>query len=144
MIFLDFEATGLGPDSYPIEIALVKADAQYTDLILPKPDWEGYGAEHIHCIPEYLIHAHGVDVECIKQRIDEFVDGPIWVDSITMDPFWFKKLYGPNSFEFRDITLLDGYRRNPHPTHKALDDARYNFQEYNRLRPVFLCPNPNT
>jgi hypothetical protein len=37
--FVDFEAPGIEPDSYPIEIAIVSAEAEYQGLIRPARYW---------------------------------------------------------------------------------------------------------
>ena len=44
LIFLDIEASGLGPDSWPIEVGLAwivdQAVQTWSSLIRPEPDWD--------------------------------------------------------------------------------------------------------
>jgi hypothetical protein len=39
LFFIDFEASGIAPDSYPIEVAVVSSEASYSSLIMPARYW---------------------------------------------------------------------------------------------------------
>ncbi|MET0379714.1 MAG: hypothetical protein ABW049_12050, partial [Spongiibacteraceae bacterium] len=55
---LDFEASGLGGGTYPIEVGYVLGDGRSACyLIRPEPDWQGWSAdaEKLHGISRALL-----------------------------------------------------------------------------------------
>lgn len=91
LVFLDFEASSLSPESWPIEIgwAWVEGDAVLggSALIAPRPDWPLSAwwpeAERVHGIPlaEVLAGARAEDVAAMTDAFAgcELVsDNPVW------------------------------------------------------------------
>ncbi|WP_245582435.1 transcriptional regulator [Neorhizobium lilium] len=88
IVFLDFEASSLRKDSYPIEIAWVFEDGRSTTrLIRPTPEWTdwSYEAEKIHGITRGLLMAQGIAVEDVAEEMlrelaghDLFASAPSW------------------------------------------------------------------
>ena len=88
LAFLDFEASSLSKDSYPIEVGWVFEDgAAETHLIRPAPDWTDWdpAAERIHGLSREILQAQGEPVEAVGLRLldrlqghDLFVTAPSW------------------------------------------------------------------
>lgn len=86
--FLDFEASSLADDSYPIEVGWVFEDGTpETHLIRPLPAWTDWdaAAERIHGISRTTLEAQGAAVDVVAHRLldslqghDLFVTAPSW------------------------------------------------------------------
>ena len=71
-VFLDFEASSLGKDSYPIEVAWVFEDGRSeTHLIRPAPAWTDWDerAAAIHGILRADLEIHGTAAEVVAARL---------------------------------------------------------------------------
>lgn len=98
--FIDFEASSLGPDSYPIEVAWCDAFGVVTEhLINPQPvpywtDWD-YIAEHnVHHIPRSLLLAQGKPPREVTQAMTQALAGKTLVSDVAhLDQFWAEALY---------------------------------------------------
>jgi hypothetical protein len=87
-VFLDFEASSLSKNSYPIEVAWVFEDgASEAHLIRPAPAWTEWdsGAERIHGIPRALLEREGEPHDRVAARMvavlanhDLFASAPSW------------------------------------------------------------------
>jgi hypothetical protein len=88
IVFLDFEASSLSDDSYPIEVGWVFEDGlSETHLIRPAAAWTDWdeAAEAIHGISRERLAAEGEPHEAVARRILEalsehevFVTAPSW------------------------------------------------------------------
>ena len=88
IVFLDFEASSLSDDSYPIEVAWAGEDGSSEQhLIRPAPDWSDWSgaAEAVHKIPRERLLAEGEPHEEVARRALEalaphgvFVTAPSW------------------------------------------------------------------
>ena len=94
---IDFEASGLGPESYPIEVAWSDPDggveAHYID---PAPGWEDWDpeAEAIHWIPRHLLRDCGKPVVWVAERMNTVLAGrTVYCDAPRMDAFWCRRLF---------------------------------------------------
>ncbi|WP_240615606.1 hypothetical protein [Alteromonas facilis] len=94
---IDIEASGFGPDSYPIEIGIVREDgARFCRLIKPFPEWQHWSetAAELHGINrDELLHfgKNGLDV-CLQ--INAFVgQRTLFSDGWVVDNPWLIKLY---------------------------------------------------
>ena len=93
--FVDFEASGIAPDSYPIEIAVVSADFEYQALIRPVSYWThwSWDAQDMHGISRETLLADGIEPEAIAAELNaRFAGAKICSDS-PQDGFWFETLY---------------------------------------------------
>ncbi|MGK7866335.1 3'-5' exonuclease [Falsiroseomonas sp. E2-1-a20] len=96
LAFLDFEASGLGPDSYPIEIGWVLDDGTgEAHLIRPEPDWKSWsvGAEALHGLSWDVLASSGrpateVATICLKALRGRRV----FTDAPGADQFWLDRL----------------------------------------------------
>ncbi len=78
LVFLDFEASSLGKQSYPVEVAWVFEDGRSRSfLIKPAPDWTDWSseAEAIHGISRELLEKEGVAVSTIADEMVKTLSG---------------------------------------------------------------------
>lgn len=99
LAFLDFEASGLGARSWPIEVGWAFEDGRgESTLISPSPDWpiDGWDAkaERLHGVDLKMLGDLGVSaavacdrIEAALLRCDVVSDAPDW------DAFWMMRLY---------------------------------------------------
>jgi hypothetical protein len=77
-VFLDFEASSLSDDSYPIEVAWVFEDGRGESyLIHPADGWNDWGAtaEAIHGIERARLFSDGTPVETVAARMIAALSG---------------------------------------------------------------------
>jgi DNA polymerase III epsilon subunit-like protein len=87
-VFLDFEASSLAQDSYPIEVGWVTEDGQSeSHLIRPAPDWTDWDptAERVHGLSRARLEAEGEPHDRVAHRMLEalgahevFASAPSW------------------------------------------------------------------
>ncbi|HET9161035.1 MAG TPA: DUF1810 family protein [Caulobacteraceae bacterium] len=90
-VFLDFEASSLGDDSYPIEVAWVFEDGcEESHLIHPASDWSDWdpAAEAIHGIDRTRLVAEGEPLEAVAQSMLQALGGHTLYASA---PSWYGK-----------------------------------------------------
>lgn len=138
--FVDFEASGIAPDSYPIEVAIVSAEAQYLALIRPARYWThwSWDAQDIHGIPRDILLTEGLEPSLIAAELNERFDGAKLCSDSPQDGFWLDTLYEAAgvepSFALLPLESFVGraaageiYRMMPasraHRAHRALPDA---------------------
>ena len=87
-VFIDFEASSLSKDSYPVEVAWVFEDGRSRSfLIRPAPGWNDWSAEAeaIHGISREQLDKEGVEVSII---VDEMVATLADMDLCASAPSW--------------------------------------------------------
>ncbi|WP_018274913.1 hypothetical protein WKI13_04605 [Teredinibacter turnerae] len=94
---LDFEASGFGSESYPIEVGVVATSGQrYCTLIRPQRDWIHWSNEaaRIHQISRNSLVQFGKDVRevCIEMNM-LLKDSTVYSDAWTHDNGWLIRLY---------------------------------------------------
>lgn len=140
---MDLEASGLGPRSYPIEVAWKCGATGECDSFLINPesaygwnDWDPIAAE-IHNIPRDHLIKEGISVREACKRLNQFIgDRDVISDALEFDYFWIRRLFEAGmmkpTFKMKGIDhILEGeqlimYRlvasaqvRN----HRAMDDV---------------------
>jgi hypothetical protein len=153
-VFLDFEASSLGDDSYPIEVGWVFENGrEESHLIRPAPDWTDWddGAQAIHGIARARLIAEGEPHDTVARRVlDELAAHTVYVSAPSWDGKWLSVLLRAGGFprhamRFRDsdeammaaalqglpkpaaAELVERMRRQAAArpiAHRALDDAR--------------------
>ena len=122
LILLDFEASSLSNDSYPIEVGLVLALSPdgpirvWSSLIKPgrdwvlNPDWDP-AAERVHHIPKALLATGRPPLEVAKAL--NVIVGPVghaYCDGGHYDGFWLERLFKAAgiapAFELWDLARL--------------------------------------
>ncbi|WP_293267800.1 hypothetical protein [Neptunomonas sp.] len=120
LICVDIEASGLGPRSYPIEIAWKCGITGESDLFLINPD-TGYNwtewdlsAAGIHGISMDELLAVGVSVNSACDRLNQKLGNRILTsDALDFDYFWMRRLFESAmmkpTFKMQGIdSVLDG------------------------------------
>lgn len=136
--FIDFEASGIAPDSYPIEVAVVYPGGEYHALIKPADYWDhwSYDAQDMHQITREQLVNEGTPAIQVAQRMNELFDGKILCSDNPADCYWLDVLYEAAcidpTFEVKPIEALVGreaaseiLRRLPvRKGHRALQDVQ--------------------
>ncbi|HEV7277376.1 MAG TPA: transcriptional regulator [Devosiaceae bacterium] len=95
-VFLDFEASSLHKDSYPIEVGWVLEDGTgEAHLIRPAPDWTDWDleAEALHGLSRSRLQRHGVPHEVVCARLIElFRDNVVHASAPSWDGHWLSML----------------------------------------------------
>ncbi|BCO31152.1 hypothetical protein TspCOW1_12550 [Thiohalobacter sp. COW1] len=98
--FLDIEASSLGRDSYPIEIAWSypngEVEAHLIDPyhILDWTDWDP-AAQAVHGLSRRYLSEHGADPKLVAGRIQAVLAGqPVYSDAPDYDQGWLETLFG--------------------------------------------------
>ncbi|WP_250657070.1 hypothetical protein [Alkalimarinus coralli] len=144
MVIFDIEASGLHPESYPIEIAWQDSnEPSHFDSFFIRPTsnwtyWDDYAETEIHCTSRDTIVAQGISVEDACLRLNQSLkEKIIYSDAIEYDRHWMMKLFDeagvkptfnfgsvldtlPEDGEFRLSQLTE----TAYIKHRALDDAR--------------------
>lgn len=111
-VFMDFEASGLTPDSYPIEIAWVFEDGSggESHLIRPAPGWTAWTAsgEETHGISRARLGAEGEPAGEIARRAVEALSGhDLYASAPEWDGKWLGDLLEAGGFAREALTLRD-------------------------------------
>lgn len=113
LICLDFEASGLGPRSYPIEVAWRDGATGASDSFLISPaevpgwtDWDEM-AQGIHGIAREQLVADGIGVGKACWRLNRALEGRVvYCDALEFDLFWLRRLY--DAAQMRPMFRLEG------------------------------------
>jgi len=95
---VDFEASGLGSDTYPIQVAWNMGDTIFSHYINPDhvPAWQGWSeqAEQVHGIDrDYLSH-YGKQPRDVATIMNRLLHGrTVYSDAVTFDRAWCEQLF---------------------------------------------------
>lgn len=151
---IDVEASGFGPDSYPIEVGLALGDGQrYCSLIRPAEDWVQWSheAESVHGISRQLLHKKGKSIKEVACELNGLLAGcTVYSDGWVVDDPWLIKLFAragiDRKFLMYDILTILNERTLEHwhdiknqvviesnlKRHRASNDALIVQQTFNR------------
>lgn len=94
---IDFEASGFGKDSYPIEVGFVGAAGNsWCSLIKPEDDWHQWDAEaeQVHRISRALLLSHGKSCVYVANQLNQALEGCIvYTDGWAHDYIWMARLF---------------------------------------------------
>jgi len=95
---IDIEASGLGFDSYPIEVAALVNGKRKSWIIKPEPDWLFWSseAEDMHGISRLQLVNEGMRARQVVAELSEFIehsDGILYSDAAYWDTDWIETLY---------------------------------------------------
>ncbi|WP_454563259.1 hypothetical protein [Pseudomonas sp. AIG] len=135
--FIDFEASGIAPDSYPIEVAVVSSETSFSSLIKPARYWThwSFDAQDMHGLTQDLLHQVGDTPEAVARNMNQLFSGRVLCSDSPQDGFWLDALYEAAelmpTFELRPLEVFVGreaasdiYRLLPKTKHhRALEDA---------------------
>ncbi|HEB95366.1 MAG TPA: hypothetical protein ENI96_02905 [Sedimenticola thiotaurini] len=127
---IDIEASGFGPDSYPIEVGVVMPDgSRHCYLVRPEPEWTFWSrqAERVHGIPRQRLLQRGHSVTEVARLLNRLLaDSTVYSDAWGHDLSWIGKLY--DAAGVRQLFRLESLRRllteeqaaRWHPTKEAV------------------------
>lgn len=107
LFYLDFEASGVGPQSYPIEVGLGlwggadRPIVTWSALIKPALGWTEWNeaSGRIHNIERGEL-ATGLPVEIVARRLNELMAGGVaYSDAPAMEGWWAGRLYAAAGIE---------------------------------------------
>ena len=95
---LDFEASGLEPDSYPIQVAWNIGKEVTTFLINPESteEWVSWSSESelLHGIRRESLIENGSHIAVVAAAMIEQLSGKlVYSDAVSFDAFWCKQLF---------------------------------------------------
>ncbi|CAH2606161.1 Transcriptional regulator (plasmid) [Rhodovastum atsumiense] len=114
VFFIDFEASSLSTDSYPIEVAWVGEDGRGESyLIRPEPDWCDWSpaSQSIHGITRAHLQRDGHEAVWVANRLITVLGDPaarVYSDVPGHDQMWLDELLAASSSAPR-IPLRDVY-----------------------------------
>lgn len=108
---IDFEASGFGGKSYPIEVGLaLDAGRTYCSLIFPEPDWQHWdeAAQRVHGVARSILETYGKPVTEVAERLNALLEGQtVYTDSWYHDFNWLSRLFDAAGtvprFQLRDL-----------------------------------------
>lgn len=94
---IDFEASGFGVDSYPIEVGVVLGNGQkYCALIKPARNWVYWDeqAERVHGLTRETLLNWGKPISLVVDELNEFLAGKtVYSDGWVVDKPWLLRLF---------------------------------------------------
>lgn len=153
-VIIDIEASGFGPDSYPIEVGVITdEDSSYCRLIRPQAHWTHWDrqAQQIHGIERSLIMQFGHPPSIVAQGLNQLLKGKTaYSDGWVVDKPWLIRLFEAADMEMQfsvspievllteaqmeiwSETKQDIIRQTRLKRHRASADARIIQQTYLR------------
>jgi hypothetical protein len=126
--FLDFEASSLGKDGYPIEVAWVLATGEEeSHLVRPDPTWTDWDfkAETIHGLSRDRLNAEGELVADVAQRMMSVLTGyDLYVTAPSWDGKWLSRLLRTAGLPRHALRLQDTEIVHRQTVHDVLLDMR--------------------
>tara|TARA_Y100000589_G_C27029193_1_gene578260 strand:- start:93 stop:560 length:468 start_codon:yes stop_codon:yes gene_type:complete len=155
LIIIDVEASGLGPESYPIEVAWQhRYNHKLSDNFLIKPaaewsHWNEYAERHVHHIPQALLVADGIEIEVATNRLNTALKKQsVYSDAVEYDRRWLRKLFASvgteMDFQVKSIfglmhpAKVEAYHRyhsSRAKVHRAADDVSAIVASLNYIAP---------
>ena len=135
--FVDFEASGIAPDSYPIEVAVVSSEFAFNTLIKPARYWThwSFDAQDMHGLSQDHLRAQGDTPVAVARHMNQLFSGQVLCSDSPQDGFWLDVLFEAAdqipTFELKPLEVFVGreaasdiYRLLPTTRrHRALHDA---------------------
>jgi len=135
--FIDFEASGIAPDSYPIEVAVVSSESSYSSLIMPAHYWThwSFDAQDMHGVTQNQLREQGDTPGAVARSMNQLFSGQVLCSDSPQDTFWLDVLFEAAdlapTFELKPLEVFVGrqaasdiYRLLPTSRiHRARPDA---------------------
>ena len=111
---IDFEASGLESDSYPIQVAWNIGDTVHAHFINPDfvPEWQGWSvvSEGVHGLSREFLRENGETPEAVAKYMNESLGGRVvYSDAVPYDRNWCERLFDASaiemSFSFADFWM---------------------------------------
>ena len=87
--FIDFEASGIAPDSYPIEVAVVSNETSFSSLIKPVRYWTywSFDAQDMHGLTQDQLHQEGDTPVAVARNMNQLFSGQVLCSDSPQDVF---------------------------------------------------------
>ncbi|OOG86638.1 hypothetical protein B0E42_10305 [Pseudomonas sp. A25(2017)] len=135
--FIDFEASGIAPDSYPIEVAVVSSEISFRTLVKPARYWThwSFDAQDMHGLSQDRLRQQGDTPVTVARHMNQLFSGQLLCSDSPLDSFWLDVLYEAAdlmpTFQLKPLEVFVGretaseiYRLLPTTKHhRALPDA---------------------
>lgn len=96
-ILIDFEASGFGNGSYPIEVGFVTPDGLvWCCLIKPEDDWKHWSEEAagLHQITREVLFEHGHSARFVAEQLNLYLaHADVYTDAWLHDYVWLARLF---------------------------------------------------
>ncbi|GGC86441.1 hypothetical protein [Undibacterium terreum] len=96
-IIIDFEASGFGAGSYPIEVGFSGRHGEgWCTLIRPEHDWQHWDidAARTHHIPREILVERGRSAVFVAEQLNFFLNGnTVYTDGWAQDYVWMARLF---------------------------------------------------
>jgi hypothetical protein len=96
-IIIDFEASGYGHESYPIEVGFSGRHGEgWCSLIRPEQNWSHWdeNTAERHLIPREILIERGNTTQFIAEQLNFFLkDRQVYSDTLEQDQQWLQVLY---------------------------------------------------
>ncbi len=105
-VFIDFEASSLSDDSWPIKVGMSWTDGKrvitHSSLIRPRHDWSSTewdeGSAKVHNIPKRNLIA-APEADLVARWLEDLIDGrPLVSDAPSFDERWLRLQVGPQDW----------------------------------------------
>lgn len=100
---IDFEASGFGVESYPIEVGVVLASGEkYCALIKPASKWRFWDiqAEQLHGLSREVLCEYGKPIHVVAKELNAFLaERVVYSDGWVVDKPWLSRLYYDTGIE---------------------------------------------
>ena len=127
IVFLDFEASGLGKRCFPIEVGWVFEDGRTEEhLIRPAPEWEEWEpeAERIHGLSRERLEREGEPHGLVARRMVEVLSGhALYASAPSWDGQWLSRLLRAAGLPRHALRLRDTEEARRDAALAALDAA---------------------
>ena len=135
--FIDFEASGIAPDSYPVEVAVVSSATSFSSLIQPACYWThwSFDAQDMHGLTQDQLGRQGDTPGAVANHMNQLFSGQVLCSDSPQDTFWLDVLFEAAdlapTFELKPLEVFVGrqaasdiYRLlTTTKHHRALQDA---------------------
>ena len=160
---IDIEASGMGNDSYPIEIGVMLSNGHsYCALIYPDADWRHWDqqAEALHGISRETLLTNGKAIAQIAAELNELLaDQTVYCDGWVVDKPWLTQLFQKSGAKPKfSLSALEMILKEPQmeiwaqtkaqvmqdlalTRHRASADARIIQETYARTQQLTLQPD---
>ena len=129
--FIDFEASSLSTDSYPIEVAwnlsdgLIESHLISPEAVIDWTDWDTE-SEKIHRIPREELIAHGKPPAWVCERMNEQLKGKtVYSDAPRFDGRWLTKLFSVYENPQPDFLMGHAYNEISKLLSRAADGGSF-------------------
>ena len=109
MWVIDFDASGLDEESYPISVGLYNGEKSFYLLIKPDSSWQHWDnkAELIHKLTRQKLNTEGATIYNVASTLNNILNNEtVYCDALDWDSFWCQRLF--NTAEVKQCFTIAG------------------------------------